>query len=269
MPFLQTGGLTVHVDISGPADAPPVVFANSLGTNLHLWDAQAVALAGAYRVIRYDMRGHGMTSLAPQGEHYAIERLADDVAALLDALGIARASFIGLSIGGMVGQRFAAAYPARVDALVLCATGNRIGSAETWNPRIDAVTAGGMGAVVDGVLERWFTPATHAQRPEVVAGYRLMVERTPLFGYAGCCAAIRDADLRDDDARIAARTLVIAGAADPVTSPAAGAELRDAIRGARLEVLPDAAHLLCVERPDELNALLDAFLATSRPAGVR
>jgi 3-oxoadipate enol-lactonase len=267
VPFIHAGGLTVHADISGPHDAPPIVFANSLGTNLHIWDAQAAALADRYRIVRYDMRGHGMTSFAPPGEDYAIARLADDLAALLDALRIERASVVGLSIGGMVAQRFAAAYPQRVDALVLCATGNRIGSADTWNARIEAVTTGGMSAIVDGVLGRWFTPATHADRPDLVRGFSMMAERTPVPGYAGCCAAIRDADLRADDARITARTLVISGAADVVTPPASGAQIRDAIPRARLEVIDDAAHMLCAERPEALDRLLGGFIGATASAG--
>jgi 3-oxoadipate enol-lactonase len=260
MPFVSVGRLTVHVDVCGPVDAPAIVCVNPLGTNLHVWDAQAAALSERYRVIRYDMRGHGMTSLAPSGEDYAIARLADDVAALLDVLRIERAHYVGLSIGGQIGQRFAAAHPTRVDSLVLCATGSVIGSPETWNPRIEAVTRGGMSAIVDGVMERWFTPATRADRPVTVDGFRIMVERTPVAGYVGCCAAIRDADLRADDARIAARTLILAGEADPAASPATAAAMRDLIPGARLEVIPAASHLLNVEQPEAVTALIDGFL---------
>jgi 3-oxoadipate enol-lactonase len=267
MPFVHAGGLTVHVEISGPSDAPAILFANSLGTNLHIWDAQAGALANRYRVVRYDMRGHGMTSLAPPGDDYAIARLADDAAALLDALRIERASFVGLSVGGMVGQRFAAAYPGRVDALVLCATGSRIGDAQTWNPRIATALSGGIAPLVEATLGRWFTPPTHVEQPDLVRGFGLMLERTPVAGYAGCCAAIRDADLRADDARIRARTLVVSGAADVVTPPASGAEIRDAVPGARLEVIEDAAHMLCAERPGALTALLEEFLGAAAPAG--
>jgi 3-oxoadipate enol-lactonase len=266
MPFIHAGGLTVHVDVSGPHDAPPIVFANSLGTNLHIWDAQAAALGDRYRIVRYDMRGHGMTSFAPAGEDYAIPLLADDLAALLDALRIERASVVGISIGGMVAQRFAAAYPQRVDALVLCATGNRIGTPETWNARIEAITTRGMSAIVETVLERWFTPATHAEQPDLVRGFSMMLKRTPVAGYAGCCVAVRDADLRADDARITARTLVISGAADAVTPPASGAELRDAIRGAQFEVIDGAAHILCAERPEALDRLLGGFIGATASA---
>jgi 3-oxoadipate enol-lactonase len=267
MPFVHADGLTVHVDISGPSDAPAILFANSLGTNLHIWDAQASALANRYRVVRYDMRGHGMTSLAPPGEDYAIGRLADDAAALLDALRIERASFVGLSIGGMVGQRFAAAYPDRIDALVLCSTGSRIGSADVWDSRIATVRSAGVAPLVEATLGRWFTPPTHVERPDLVRGFGLMLERTPVSGYAGCCAAIRDADLRADDTRIRARTLIVSGAADVVTPPASGAEIRDAVPGARLAVLENAAHMLCAERPDALNRLLEDFVGAAAPVG--
>jgi 3-oxoadipate enol-lactonase len=267
MSFIHAGGLTVHVDVSGPHDAPPIVFVNSLGTNLHIWDAQAAALADRFRIVRYDMRGHGMTSFAPPGEDYAIATLADDLAALLDALRIERASVVGISIGGMVAQRFAAAYPRRVDALVLCATGSRIGSPDVWNARIEAITTRGMSAIVEGVVGRWFTPATHADRPDLVRGFSMMLKRTPVAGYAGCCAGIRDADLRADDTRITARTFVISGAADLVTPPASGAEIREAIPGARFEVIDDAAHMLCAERPEALDRLLGGFIGATASAG--
>ena len=267
MAFIHAGGLTVHVDVSGPHDAPAIVFANSLGTNLHIWDAQAAALGDRYRIVRYDMRGHGMTSFAPAGEDYAIAQLADDLAALLDALRIERASVVGLSIGGMVGQRFAAAYPERVDALVLCATASRIGTPDVWDARIESITTRGMSAIVEGVLDRWFTPATHADRPDLVRGFSMMLKRTPVAGYAGCCMGIRDADLRADDARITAPTLVISGAADVVTPPSAGAEIRDAIPGAQFEVIDDAAHMLCAERPEALDRLLGGFIGATASAG--
>jgi 3-oxoadipate enol-lactonase len=182
-------------------------------------------------------------------------------------LRIERASVVGISIGGMVAQRFAAAYPQRVGALVLCATGNRIGSPDMWNARIEAITTRGMSAIVEGVVGRWFTPGTHADRPDLVRGFSMMLKRTPVAGYVGCCAGIRDADLRADDTRITARTLVISGAADLVTPPASGAEIRDAIPGARFEVIDDAAHMLCAERPEALDRLLGGFIGATASAG--
>jgi 3-oxoadipate enol-lactonase len=267
MPFTRAGDLTVHYDITGPADAPPLVFVNSLGTNLHLWDAQATHFAQSRRVVRYDLRGHGMTTTTPQ-ENYRIEVLADDLAALLDALGIARAAVVGLSIGGVIAQRFAAQFPERVERLVLCATGNRIGSAEMWSERIAHVRREGIGAIVPATLRRWFASQTHDNEPATVDGFRQMLSRTPVDGYASCCAALRDADLAADDARIVAPTLVIAGDADAVTPPATAAELCAAIPGAELAVIPGAAHIVNIDAPAAFNALLDTFLAAPAASGV-
>jgi 3-oxoadipate enol-lactonase len=226
---------------------------------VHLWDAQVPPLARQFRVVRYDMRGHGLSASGPERE-YTIAQLADDLAGLLDALGIERASIVGLSIGGVVGQRFAAEYPERTEKLVLCATGNRIGTAATWGERIAVAESEGMAPLVEATLGRWFTPRMHAEQPVVIDGFRQMLLRVPISGYIGCCAALRDADLRADDARISAPTLVIAGADDIVTTPDMGAAMRDAIHGAELTVIPHAAHLLNVERADEVTSRLQAFL---------
>ena len=174
---------------------------------------------------------------------------------------------MGLSIGGMIGQRFAAAYPGRVEALVLCATASRIGDAQTWNERVATIRANGIEAIADGVLARWLTPATHAMRPDLVRGVRTMLCRTTVAGYAGAALAIRDADLRADDARITAPPLVISGARDAVTPPDAGAALHDAIRGARFAVIDDAAHLIALERPDALERTAMAFLRDPNATG--
>ncbi|GAC1534929.1 MAG: 3-oxoadipate enol-lactonase [Candidatus Velthaea sp.] len=261
MPFVRAGDLNVFYELTGPADAPVVLFANSLGTNVHVWDAQAAVFANEFRVLRYDMRGHGLTDGA--GTAASIATLARDVAALLDALTIARVSFIGLSIGGMVGQRFAAEYPARTEALVLCATGNQIGTADVWNARIASLERDGMPAVLEGVLARWFTSDTHAQRPEVIRGFGTMLDRMPAAGYAAGCAAVRDADLRADDARITAPTLIVSGGKDAVTPPSAGEEMKARIPSALMCVLPNAAHILSVEEPDEFNVQVLAFLRDS------
>lgn len=266
MPFARAADIVVHFVADGPPDAPVVLLANALGSNLHMWDDQLAALARAHRVLRYDMRGHGLTGVtAPDDARpVTVERLAADAIALLDALGIVRARFVGLSIGGLVGQRVAAEYADRVESLVLCATGSRIGDAATWNARIAAVERDGLGAIVDATMARWFTDRMHAERPDVVRGFATMLARTPVAGYVGGCRAVRDADLRADGARIRCRTLIVAGAADPSTPPALGAELRDAIAGAELLVIDGAAHILNVEQPAATNAALLRFLEADR-----
>ncbi|MDQ2858208.1 MAG: 3-oxoadipate enol-lactonase [Candidatus Eremiobacteraeota bacterium] len=259
MSFVSLSGFNAFYELSGRAHAPVVLLANSLGTNVHVWDAQVAELAASYRVLRYDMRGHGLTdsgSLAGT----SIASLADDVAALLGALDIRAVNFVGLSIGGMIGQQFAAAYPERVDKLVLCATGNRIGTRAVWDARIDAVERAGVGAIVPDVLQRWFTLRTHDARPELVRGFATMLERTPAAGYAAACRAIRDADLRTTDAAVQCSTLVIAGSDDPVTNTDVAAELQGAIAGARLYVVAGAAHIVCAEAPETFNAALLRFL---------
>jgi 3-oxoadipate enol-lactonase len=263
MSFIRAGDLVVHHDLRGPEGAPVVVMANSLGSTLEIWEPQAIALAARFRVLRYDLRGHGLTdgSAAQRGERgYDVALLAGDVVALLDALGIARAHFCGLSIGGMIGQHLAATAPQRVASLVLCSTASRIGTPPVWDERIAAIQRGGMAAIVDGVLARWFTARTHAERPEIVRGCGNMLLRTPVDEYVASALAVRNADLREYLSAIRCPTLVIAGADDPATPAAAADELRDGIAGAELAVLQGAAHIVTLERAEDVSTLLQRCL---------
>ena len=266
MPFVRAADLVMHYAVDGPPGAPVVMLANSLGTSFHMWDAQVPELTRSHRVLRYDMRGHGLTDTTPSDGIGAdtIARLANDAVALLDALAIGRVHFIGLSIGGMVGQRLAAEYPERVESLVLCATGSRIGTAAGWNERIETVERDGLAAIAGAGMKRWFTEHAHAERSELVRGFANMLTRTPVNGYVGGCASVRDADLRADDARIRCRTLILAGDEDPTATPAMGAEMRDAIPGSELLVLDAASHLFCAEQPGATNAALLRFLEGGR-----
>jgi len=238
-----------HV-LEGPEDAPVLVLSNSLGTTLGMWDDQAPALRERFRLLRYDARGHG-GSPAPPGP-YTIGDLGRDALSLLDGLGIERASFCGLSIGGMTGMWLASEVPGRFERLVLCCTAARL-DPEAWQTRAETVRAEGVGAVADAVVERWFTPQFRASRPETFEWAGRMLRETDAEGYAGCCEAIRDMDLRDRLARITAPTLVISGADDPATPPEHGELIRDAIPGAGFEVVPNAAHLANVEQPEEIT----------------
>ncbi len=178
--------------LEGPEDAPILVLSNSLGTSLEMWDAQAPALRERFRLLRYDTRGHG-GSTAPPGP-YAVEDLGGDVVRLLDRLGMERASFCGLSVGGMTGMWLAAEAPGRVDRLdrlVLLCTSALLGPKGVWDERIATATGQGMAALVDGVIERWFTPTFRTQNPEVVERMARTLRETDPEGYAGCCAAIR------------------------------------------------------------------------------
>ena len=253
----------LHATLDGPPGAPVLVLGGSLGTTGALWEAQLAELAARFWVVRYDHLGHG-GSLVPAGP-YSIDLLGRELLALLDELGIDYASFAGLSLGGMVGMWVAAHAPERVQRLVLFCTSARLGPPEMWHERAAAVRAGGMPAVVDGVLARWFTPAFAQERPEVVAVYREMVTATPAEGYAGCCEAIAGMDLRPVLGAIGAPTLVVAGAQDPATPPEHAELIAAAIPGARLAVLDRAAHLATVEQPDRAGSLLLEHLGRPGP----
>lgn len=251
-------GCRLATRLDGPAGAPLVVLSNSLGTTLAMWDAQVDALASRYRVLRYDSRGHGASD-APGGP-YTIARLGADVLELLDALDVPRARFCGVSMGGMVGQWLGANAPERLERLVLSNTAAFMGPASAWQERIDRVRAAGMEAIADGVLARWFTPAFAARAPEVRARMRAAFVATSPSGYAACCAAIRDMDLREDAARIAPRTMLIAAAEDLATPPARAHEIASAMARPTEIVTLAGAHLCNVEVPALWNETVMEFL---------
>lgn len=257
MPLLQLDQTQIHYRFDGPEDAPVLVLSNSLGTTLDMWAPQMPALSRRFRVLRYDSRGHGRSG-APAGP-YDIARLGRDVVALLDALEIPRARFCGLSMGGMTGMWLGVHAGERLDALVLCNTAARIGTAAQWNARIGRVEADGMAAVADAVVERWFTPGFIAAHPDEVRPLRHMLTESPPAGYAACCAAVRDMDLRDALPRIGVPTLVIAGTHDGATPAADGVAVAEAIPGATYVEL-DAAHLSSVEQAEPFTAAVLDFL---------
>ena len=254
--FLQLGEISVHVRIEGPPGAPPLVLLHSLGTSLEVWDEQALVLARSFRVIRPDLRGHGLTSATPG--NYSMALLAGDLAALLDALRIERTHIGGISIGGMIAQSFAAAHPRRAASLILCDTAMIIPSTESWNERIAAVRGQGIGAITDTVMARWVTPG-FLDAPEA-QGLRAMLTRTSTNGYAGCAAAIRDADLSHATAGLRVPALVLVGDQDQSTPVAAARALCDAIPGAGLIVIEGAAHIPTAEKPGEITSAIRDFL---------
>ncbi|HTT28193.1 MAG TPA: 3-oxoadipate enol-lactonase [Solirubrobacteraceae bacterium] len=242
----------------GKRGSPALVFTGSLGTDLTMWEPQAELLGPRFCTLRYDMRGHGK-SPAPPGP-YSIADLGGDLLALLDRLGIERASLCGLSIGGMISMWVAAHAPERVDRLVLCCTSAQLGPRESWLERAATVRADGVGAIADAVLGRWFTAGFAAAHPDVIERMRGILSSTDREGYAGCCEAIADMDLRPDLPSIIAPTLVVAGAEDPATPPEHGRLIADLIPGARFEVISPAAHLATIERPDLTTAMILRFL---------
>ena len=257
MPIAKIPGLQINYRLDGPLGAPTLALSHSLGATLAMWDPQIASFAQTFRVLRYDTRGHGQTAATP-GE-YSIELLAADVLALLDTLKIDSLHFCGLSMGGMIGMWLAANAPLRIGKLVLCNTAAKIGSPETWNPRIAAVKKDGMPGVASVVIERWFTPEFRSSHPAAVASAQKMLQDTDPHGYASACAAVRDFDFREKLAGIRSPTLVISGAHDPVTPPADGKTLAREIPAAGYVEL-NAAHLSNIGDAERFNAEVCAFL---------
>ena len=255
-------GVRIHYQIEGRDDGPPLLFSNSLGTNLGLWDRQAEEAAGlGFRVIRYDQRGHGRSE-APDGD-YTLERLGQDVLDLLKALKTEQTAFCGLSMGGMTGIWLAMHHPRRFSRMALCNTAVWMPPTEFWDERIRSVLGGGMEAVADIVVERWFTQKFRETQQSEVERVRAMILSTDPMGYVGCCAAIRDMDLRDRLGLIEASALVVIGAQDPATPPERGQYIVERIPGAQKVVL-DAAHLSNIEAPEEFDRAVLGFLTGER-----
>lgn len=248
----------VHHTLEGPDDAAVLVFSNSLGTTGVMWDAQAAALSDRFRVLRYDARGHGSTP-ATRGP-YTVGDLAGDVIDLIDRLELERVSFCGLSIGGMTGMWLGVNAPERIDRLAICCTGMQLPPAEMWTERAAQVRAEGMGCVIDATMERWFTPGFRERSPEVVGRIREIFLTTNPEGYAGCCEALAQFDMRGQLDAIAAPTLVIAGEDDPVGTPERAGAVGEEIEGSRVVILPEARHLAAVEQADAVTRELEQHL---------
>jgi 3-oxoadipate enol-lactonase/4-carboxymuconolactone decarboxylase len=256
LPLTDGGELAYRLD--GPAGAPTIVLSNSLGTSLELWEPQMEALAGYFRVLRYDQRGHGASD-SPPGT-YSIAQLAGDVLQLLDAVGCARASIAGISLGGMVAMYLAAHHPERIERVVLACTAPYLGPAEQWRERAQLVRTGGTAGIAANVLERWFTPSFHTSRPDLIGRFKAMIASCAADGYASCCEAIAGMDQRPSLPAISAPTLVVCGAEDPATTPATGLAMQSAISGAAFVVIPRAAHIANVEQPEMFTSALLAHL---------
>ena len=256
MESLDLGDVVLHVRAEGPVGAPAVVFANSLGTDLRLWDAVVARLPPDLRIIRWDKRGHGLSGCPPAP--YTMGALIRDAERVCDAFEIRDCVFVGLSIGGMIAQGLAAKRLDLVRAAVFSNTGAKIGTRAMWDDRIAAMRADGLGAMSDAILERWFTRAF--RESPAVHPWRRMVETTPEEGYAGCAAAIAGTDFYTTTAALRLPVLAIAGDADGSTPPDLVREMADLVPGARFELIRGAGHLPCVERPDIYAALLTGFL---------
>jgi 3-oxoadipate enol-lactonase len=257
---LSANGIAMHYVLDGPETAPVVTLGHSLAAHLGMWEPQMKALTGRWRVLRYDTRGHGSTE-APAGA-YSLEQLADDALALLAALGIRRTHWVGLSMGGMVGQTMALKAPGIFASLVLADTSSRVPpeARPQWEERIRTAETQGMEPLVEATINRWFTRPFQERRPDVVDGIRAMIRGTSPRGYAGCCHAIKALDLTDRIAQIKIPTLVIVGEEDPGTPVAAARTINERITGSGLTIIPSASHLCNVEQPEAFASAVTRFL---------
>ena len=252
---------TLHIREDGPKDGRPILFANSLGTDLRVWDALLPLLPPGLRIIRFDKRGHGLSDAPPAP--YAMETLVDDAAALCDALQLRDVTVVGLSIGGLIGQGLAARRTDLVRALVLMDTAARIGSAEMWQTRIEAIRKGGIASLQGPIMERWFTAPFRQSNP-AFALWCNMLTRTSVDGYIGCCAAIAGADLTESTRALRIPVLAMAGDEDGSTSPDLVRATAD-LCGAEFHLIAGAGHIPCVEQPEATAALLTEFFKRTAP----
>ncbi len=257
MPFAKLPDAQLHYELDGPDHAPVLLFSNSLGATVQMWEPQLSFFSRHFRVLRYDTRGHGQSTVSPGP--YSIEKLSDDVLRLLDALRLPQVLFCGISMGGMTGMFLGANAPQRFKKLVLCNTAAKIGTAEKWNARIARVNQAGMKAISEAVVEGWLTATYRATHTEQTATMQAMLERNDPQGYVANCAAVRDMDYRQNLSAIKVPTLVVAGSSDASIPLADAHFLVENISGARFTELA-AAHISNVEAQDEFNAQVLNFL---------
>lgn len=262
MDFVRINGVLLHYRLAGPAGAPVIALANSLGTDARIWDGVIARLSARYRLLSYDKRGHGLSD-TPPGE-YTLDDHVDDLTGLLDHLDIDRLALAGVSVGGLIAQGLALRAPSRLSALVLCNTAAKVGDFTSWNDRMATVQGRGLGAIVDAVMDRWFSPGFQQHRPAELAGWRNLFLRSDPAGYAATCATLRDTDLTTEIGAIAVPTLVVAGSADRATPAELVRRCAEAIPGARFEVLEGVGHIPSIEQPAALAALIEQFLGDIR-----
>lgn len=256
MKIATLGDVRIHYREDGDPSGAPVVFANSLGTDLRLWDDVVALLPPGLRIIRFDKRGHGLSSCPPAP--YSMGALVTDAERLLDHLGVRDCVFVGLSIGGMIAQGLAVKRLDLVRGMVISNTAAKIGTAQMWEDRIAAIRGGGIEALADAVMERWFSKAF--RQTEALTAWRNMLVRQPAEGYMGCAAAISGTDFYSTTATLTLPTLAIAGTEDGSTPPDLVRETAELVKGSRFHLMRGAGHLPCVEKPGEYAELLTDFL---------
>jgi 3-oxoadipate enol-lactonase len=258
--IIETNRIQTNYELSGQADAPVVVLSHSLGSSLEMWNPQVELLSNHFQVLRYDTRGHGGSDVPPEG--YSLEDMAQDAIGLLDALKIDTVYWVGLSMGGMIGQALALNHTDRIQRLALCDTAAVIPdeAQPIWQERIDAAKQEGLQALVEGTLERWFTPSYYEDNPPEVRHIRKLFLSTPLAGYLGCSEAIRKLNYLGKLSEINTPTLIIVGKEDFGTPVEAAEAMHARIAGSKLVILPSAAHLSNIQQADRFNEALLGFL---------
>lgn len=256
--MMNLGDVRLHYRVEGDPNGAPIVFANSLGTDYRLWDKIIPLLPAGLRILRFDKRGHGLSS-CPQGD-YNIDELVADTARLMQALDFKDCLFVGLSIGGLIAQGLAALHPELLRVMVISNTAAKIGTPGMWQQRIDALRDGGIEALADGTMDRWFSRRFLAQQEDELEGWRNMLIRTPVAGFRACCVAISASDFTESNKKLSLPTLAIGGSEDGSTPPELMRATADLISGSRLEIIDDAGHLPCVEKPERYAALLNDFI---------
>lgn len=254
MQVTKANGIHIHYAEDGDPDAQPLVFSNSLGTDLRVWDRVVAELGDEYRIVRYDKRGHGLSEAPPPP--YSLDDHVDDLAGLLQALGVRGAVVVGLSVGGMIALGLGARRSDLVSGLVLCDTAHKIGTADMWQQRIDGIEQGGIRTLADGIIERWLSERFRAERPEETRGWYNMLVRTTVEGYLGTCMAIRDGDYTAEAKALGVPTLCLCGSEDGATTPETVRGMADIIPGARFELIEGAGHLPCVEAPQAVAGMI-------------
>ncbi|MHC8493920.1 3-oxoadipate enol-lactonase [Thalassospira sp. SM2505] len=250
-------GTHIHYSQSGPKNAPVLVFSNSLGTDLRIWDDVVSVLSERFNIVTYDKRGHGLSGIGDA--EYDISLHANDLIGLLDYLGLGEVIICGLSVGGLIAQKVTQLQPERIRGLILCDTAPKLGDYNGWNTRIEAIKADGIEVLGDAIIERWLSPTFRKERPLETAMYRDMLVRTTKAGYIGTCVALRDGDLREAAGKIAVPTLCICGSADLATPPDVVREMATMIPDAEFELIDGVGHLPCIETPELLTRLIDRF----------
>lgn len=262
---IKTNGIELHYEIAGADSAPWITLSHSLACNLHMWDEQMDVLTKKFRVLRFDTRGHGQSG-APPGD-YTLEQMADDVKGLFDTLNIKRTHWLGLSMGGMIGQTFALKYPGMFQSLILADTTSRRppNAAQMWGERIAMARTKGMAGVLDSTLARWFTEPYRNMRKDVMARIGAQILSTPVDGFSGCCAAIAKVDTLDRLKEIKCPVLIIVGEQDHGTPPEMARAIHENLPGSELKIIASAAHLSNVEQTQVFNDTMMKFLERVEP----